>query len=91
MNHSDATYIVYSTEIDFFVICFAWKDSAVFLILIIVLQCHHYAVTTVTTRVVHTSCRKLSCIFILSLRTVCCTFWHRILSANIIYFVIIEC
>jgi len=45
MNHSDATYIVYSTEIDFFVICFAWKD---------------YAVTTVTISGVHTSCGKLT-------------------------------
>jgi len=49
MNHTGATCIVYSTEIDYLVICFAWKDSAVFLIPIIVLQCHHYAVTTVTT------------------------------------------
>jgi len=55
MNHTGATCIVYSTEVDFFVICFAWKDSAVFLILIIVLQCHPYAVTTaITTRGVHT-------------------------------------
>jgi len=49
MNHTGATCVVYSTEIYFFVICFVWKDSAVFLILIIVLQCHHYAVTTLTT------------------------------------------
>jgi hypothetical protein len=57
MNHSGATYVVYSIEIDFFVTCFAWKDSAVFLIFLLVLQCHHYAVTTlttVTTRGVHT-------------------------------------
>jgi hypothetical protein len=93
MNHSGASYVVDSTEIDYFVMCFAWKDSAVFLIVIIVLQCHHYAVTTitiVTTRGVHTSCGKLSCVFILSLRTLCCTFWHPKFSANIIYFVKLE-
>jgi hypothetical protein len=47
MYHTGATD-VYRTEIDFFVIGFGWKDSAVILIFIIVLQCHYYALTTLT-------------------------------------------